>query len=521
MKRLALPLAYFLGAGAYLAGIGLTISSGWLITMASFQPPVLTLSVAIVGVRFFGVSRSVLRYSERVVSHKAIFDQLSALRSNLFEALRHRSIAFARDLNDGQLVKKIVDDVERAQEFRLRVTLPQVSAWITLLVAVLVGYWIRPITLFFTLPAALILLLVIPTLIMKTCKKYARLLESSENQYSAQLSYTSQGLLEARLYGYLWINSGELSNQSLTLESLERSLLRQTRRISLLTHVTLGASLLGSAILAHQQSLDTKIPAVQIAMMIFLPLVAFESVTAWYPNLYASGKMLLAQEEINAITLHSQEQKATSVEITHPTSITLHNASVSWGQGFMKPVSARADRGNPLLITGRSGSGKSTLALGALGLLEYQGSISIGGIQVRDIDALDRYAIGSLQNSHIFNTSLRENLKIAGSDLTDNELLESLALVELDNLLINDGLDLVIGEFGRTLSGGEAKRLSVARALLSKAPIVILDEPTEHLDSALAERIEARILDEMAERTLIVISHKGWPAITNRVEITR
>ena len=131
--------SYLLGAFAFIGGIGLTVSSGWLITMAAQHPPILTLSVAIVGVRFFGISRSAARYSERVISHKAVFDRLTALRTSLYRKIASSSIKFIQDFSSTAAVKTLVDDVERAQEYQLRVVLPRVAAVIALITGLLLA----------------------------------------------------------------------------------------------------------------------------------------------------------------------------------------------------------------------------------------------------------------------------------------------------------------------------------------------------------------------------------------------
>jgi ATP-binding cassette subfamily C protein CydC len=192
-----------------------------------------------------------------------------------------------------------------------------------------------------------------------------------------------------------------------------------------------------------------------------------------------------------------------------------------WSDGahFMEPVSFSVDAGNSLVIRGRSGSGKSTLAMALLGLLEYDGEILLNGIELRTI--ANPPIAGAIQSSHIFNTSLRENLKIAAPLADDDALVAALRMVELDTLLAHlpDGLDTVIGQFGRALSGGEAKRLSLARALLSSADVLVLDEPTEHLDRELARRIEKRILE--MDRILIVITHSGWEGASATLHLLR
>ena len=183
----------------------------------------------------------------------------------------------------------------------------------------------------------------------------------------------------------------------------------------------------------------------------------------------------------------------------------------------MAAVSCTVGPGEILVIRGKSGSGKSTLAMGFLGLLPYAGEMTIGGIEVRDISDIHHLISGSLQRGHIFNTSLRENLKIGKPDASDAELQRMCDLLELNAI----DLDSVLGELGRPISGGEAKRVGVARALLSNAPIVLLDEPTEHLDAGLGARIEERIARECIGRTLIVITHSGWLKSDRTVDIAR
>jgi ATP-binding cassette subfamily C protein CydC len=189
----------------------------------------------------------------------------------------------------------------------------------------------------------------------------------------------------------------------------------------------------------------------------------------------------------------------------------------------MLPVTFELKPGEKIRISGRSGSGKSTLAMGLVGALNYSGSITLDGVELSEIDGLEQYVVADLQRSHIFNTSIRENMRIADQNATDAEICKVLELVELDSLIeeSSEGLNSVIGEFGRHISGGEAKRLSLARVLLSKAPILILDEPTEHLDLELALRIEKRILDFASFKTVVVITHSGWHEIGRTLELSR
>jgi ATP-binding cassette subfamily C protein CydC len=189
----------------------------------------------------------------------------------------------------------------------------------------------------------------------------------------------------------------------------------------------------------------------------------------------------------------------------------------------MKPVDFSLARGEHMVIRGRSGSGKSTLAMGLLGLLEYSGSLTDGEHELREYGDLSSHIVGTVQQSHIFNTSVRENMKIASPEANDNEIINVLRIVELESLIneLPGRLDCILGQTGRVLSGGESKRLAVARALLSGAEVVILDEPTEHLDSALANRIEEKIIEYCQEKILIVVTHSGWHHIDKTLHMER
>jgi thiol reductant ABC exporter CydC subunit len=521
-SNIRMMLAMVLGSSAIIGGIGLTISSAWLITMASEQPPILVLMVSIVMVRFFGIFRSVARYAERVISHESVFRTLTSLRVALFEKLAGRNLNLVRDSGSGKYVKSIVDDVERAQEFQLRVTLPRYAALISISFALLLAFWIFPPTLLLLLPISLALLFAIPSVVSRRCLELSEQIENSENRYAQAISDASYGAVEARIYGYSHKISENLASLEERIFSEEGELLRLIRKLQAVTVLLLGSSIFGTVfiLLYHQDFAD--LPAVKISMAIFLPLVAFEGITTWFPNLFISGKLLRAQRTINEImefpTMDFPELESEIAQSeAFDGSLILSDVGVAWDKDFMSPVSTSVLPGQLLVIRGKSGSGKSTLAMGLTGLLPYSGSVHAGGVELSKISDISKVLVSSLQRTHIFNTSLRENLLIANSELADDEIKRMLALLEIDDI----PLDTTLGEFGRPLSGGEAKRLSVARALLSPARILILDEPTEHLDAALASRIEDRIRHECREKTLIVITHSGWLKSDRTVDIER
>jgi thiol reductant ABC exporter CydC subunit len=505
-------IAYFLGAFAFIGGIGLTVSSAWLITMAASHPPILTLSVAIVMVRFFGIFRSAARYTERLVSHKVVFARLTQLRVGIYSKIASSSISASRRFSSGTAVKTIVDDVERAQEYQLRIKLPHASAVISLFTGALLGLWVHPQSLQFTLPASAMLLFIIPKLIKNKSESIARDIENSENSYTELIQSSVQGLAEAAIYGYLDENLSASKTEEKKIRAKEEDLLKSVFGFSTLTNLLIAGSVVGLSWLAYSLAKTQGIPPVQVSMLIFLPLVLFEAITAWYPNLFTAGKLLKSQHSVEQLMQQTNDVQHASQFGEEIFSVSAKAVKVAWEDDFMRPVDFEIKRGELLVIRGRSGSGKSTLAMGLLSLLPYSGSLQINNQELCSFSGTGGRIVGTVQRSHIFNTSLRENMKIANQDVTDEQILAALKCVELDALLreFEFGLDTVIGDFGRVISGGEAKRLAIARILLADADVFILDEPTEHLDADLARRLEISISKWLDHKIAIVITHSGW-----------
>ena len=264
--------------------------------------------------------------------------------------------------------------------------------------------------------------------------------------------------------------------------------------------------------MAYSLSESRDLPAVQVAMMIFLPLVMFEAITAWYPNLFGSGKLLASQQAVDQLLNQENSVSAKMPLDQLVENIECRDVQVAWDQEFMQSISCTVSRGEVMVIRGNSGTGKSTFAMGLLGLLPYKGSIRVNGRELSTISNLHQIIVGTVQKSHIFNTSVRENLKIANPSATDQEIMEVLKALHLDSLIaeMDNGLDTIIGEFGRAVSGGEAKRFAIARVLLAKAQIYIFDEPTEHLNEEISQMVMEAIEQYCRSAICIVITHSDW-----------
>jgi ABC-type transport system involved in cytochrome bd biosynthesis fused ATPase/permease subunit len=507
-KNYAMPAAIAAGAFALAAGAGLTVSSAWLITVASTQPPILALGVSIVLVRFFGIFRAVARYGERVISHEAIFRKLTAIRVRLFKVVSSRL-----DSSDvARTVKTIIDDVERAQEFYLRVTLPKIAAAISLSITVLLAFWISPASLFWILPVSASFSLLIPRLTSLFLDPVTEKIEEAENAYARDISSTSHAIIEAEVFGYSSFYLDKLSHDATNLRVDEQ---RNASRISLLQFLvtfSLGVALIG---VSTHLWLSPEIVAVNVSMLIFLVLVGFEGYITWFPSLFLAGKNRRAARNVDLLL--SSEIESEKVRQIRPSEFTLQLSGFApfWREQILTPITMTLMPGEILLITGESGIGKSTLAASLFGIAPHQGLATVGGAEIKSLAS--GIVAGSLQRGHVFNTTLRENLKIGDIDASDERLNAVLRDLELDYL----ELDQHLGEFGRPLSGGEAKRLATARALISKAPILILDEPLEYLDHARALRIEKRIIAQTVGRTLIVISHSPWLQYSRKLTLAR
>jgi thiol reductant ABC exporter CydC subunit len=507
-QRTSFLLAILLGAFALAGGTGLTVSSAWMITMASEQPPIMVLGVSIVLVRFFGIFRSVARYLERVMSHEAIFRKLTSLRVKLFQSI-------SREISTHSIstsVKAIVDDVERAQEFFLRITLPAYAAALSALVTLTLAIWIDLTTFFIVFVSTLVLALLIPYLSRSLLDPASVEIEDSENEFAQRISSAAHAMVEAEVFGYGDQYRKKLVEMSEELEGQERRLLRRTWSLQMLLTLTLGIAVSGVALHSY---LAKEILPIHVSMAIFLALVGFEGYTSWFPNLFTSGKIRRASVNVASIATGSVEVALPATSTPSGFKLVCKNVSPYWSEQFLKPISFTLDEGQILLINGASGLGKSTLAGALLGLAHFDGEITVGGVVLKELE--HGTIAGTLQRGHIFNTSLRENLKIAQPCADDDELLRILHLVELEEI----SLDEILGEFGRTLSGGEAKRLAIARALLSRAQILILDEPLEHIDHERALRLQRAIVNECKGRTLIVITHAPWLQYSLKLELAR
>ena len=517
--------AALLGGISLSMAVGLLAASAWLISMASTKPPILTLQVAVVSVRFFGLGRGIFRYAERIYGHDAILRAATALQLRIYNTLLQREPVGLQAMRQGKLLQQLTADIELVQDRWIRIFIPGISAAIAAWAGVEVLFWLAPDISYVLLAIYLSTAALIISLSAGVSKKHSKVIFENELELANLISDTTRGHLESRIYGYQ-------DALRITLDKFEKDIIRGEKRLisnagastSILQTGMYGAILV--SFLMALPKLDNGLAGINLAVVTLLPLAIFDGLVALIAPLANYGKIATAQRNID--------------EVLESTSIPNTYASLEPGTVMVEAVSARGvwrykalthnlvnftvKAGESLLLHGESGVGKSSLALAISGLINYEGSIRINGLEVREIknDNLRNTLTVLLQEDHLFASSIYENLKLANPEICDADIAAALEAVELDELInaMPEKMNTHIGAFGKNFSGGELQRMRLARVFLRKTPLYILDEPLEHLDKQLAERIFQRLQMHMAGATVIVISHEKIAGIENQLLIT-
>jgi ATP-binding cassette subfamily C protein CydC len=519
LPRLLLGIA--LGALSLGSALALAGLSAWLITRAWEMPPVLDLSIAVVGVRTFAISRGVLHYCERLVAHDAALRAAGAARAQIYSRLARGPTEVATRLHSGDLVARVGADVDQLADALVRSVLPFGVAVVLALAATVTVGAISP-------PAAALLaicLLVAGIVAPWLAAKAATAQEAVARQHHSARDVAAMLALEhapeLRVAGRL---------PSIVLDSQRRqrawsaavdAAVRPAALATAMPTAAIGASVLGAAVAAIGMAGSTA--PTTLAILMLLPLSAFEATTP-----LAAAAVQLTRSRIAA--RHLLELTPTTSPMSGPpppqrltaiATATLSACAVSVAHsGARMPlasVTVELKPGARLAITGPSGSGKTTVLMTLAGLLTpRRGEVTLAGTPLRLISESElRRAVSFFaEDAHVFATSVRDNLLVARGDCPDRNLAAALQKVGLSAWLagLPDGLDTVLAAGSDALSAGQRRRLLLARAIVSPARIVLLDEPTEHLDAADAGPILRRLLDPRGgliapERTVVVATH--------------
>jgi len=523
------------GVLSAVCAVSLLAVSAWLITRAAEMPPILFLSMAVVGVRAFALGRSVFRYLERVASHDAAFGQLAELRTGIFATLLPLAPAGLAHTRRGDLLSRLVRDVDALQDLPLRVVQPLVVSGITAALSVF-GVWLL-------LPGAGLALLVclvvaglLGTLVAGAlAARSERALAPLRGALADEVLETLDNLDVLTAFGAL---DAHLESFARADATLRRASLRtalgagvQSAVVSLCAGAaTIAALLWGIPALGAGGALTGP----GFVVIVLVPLAVFE-VFAMIPLAVGAWRQVRSSAERVATVVPRDVPPEIPVDAappmrldtTKPMVLELDNVGARWPGGREPAVSGvtlRLAPGDRVHLGGASGAGKTTLANALVRFLDYTGSYRLDGIEARELpQAQVRRVVGLCeQRPWLFDDSIRQNLLFARDTATDDELETMLDRVGLQGWTTQrGGLDARVGERGALVSGGQAQRLALARALLADFPILIVDEPTANVDAEQGDRLIRDILTAAAadHRAVLLISHTPVPAdlITGRV----
>lgn len=530
-KRSAVGVS--LGVLADLCVVGLLGLSMWLIVRSGEQPPILHLTFAIVGVRAFAIGRAAFRYVERLASHDAALAQLATLRASTFESLVPRIPGVVNSRRRGDVLTAFVDDVDQLQDEPLRVRQPFIVSMVVVLLSVLVLALISPL-------AALILTLTLSVAGSLAAWLSARISASSDRELAEARADLSDALLERfsaaevlSAFGAIGLQRQRITAAEARLANAQSTRVRSAGLTAAILSLAAGvASVMVILTLGPEmQSENATISAPLFAAAVIVPAAVFEVFAQVPAALVARRAVQASASRVAQLTetplppelpqpLAFDENRRAFAEIAQADAPMLAVRDLSvWHPGAKAPavsgVSFEVRAGETLVISGESGAGKSTLALALVRMLEYVGTYRIQGVEARTMHEADiRERVGLIeQQPHLFDADLRQNLKFARENASDDLLLEVLDRVGLgDWARERGGLDSRVGERGALVSGGQAQRIALARAILADFPVVILDEPTAGVDRELADRLLADLLGALpSDRAVVLITHTELP----------
>jgi ATP-binding cassette subfamily C protein CydC len=507
-----------LGGIATTSGIALTATSGWLIVRASERPPILLLLTAIVAVRTFGMARPVFRYWERLRSHDVALADLADRRTTAYRRLIPLTPARLGRRGRADLLTGIVDDLSDVVDAQVRVTVPVLSAIIASVLAALVTTALLPL-------AGLV------TAAMATATGAVFALGWRLESHSQQTLLAARAEV-ARVTALVSGNASELQaigaggRAQTWLASAHEDLRRAAGRQShgrasasgLLLLLTAAGTVAMTAMVLPSVGATISTP---IAALLVLTPIALGEALSTLPD----AMRALARSQASAVRLRTllDQEPAVGTCGVHPldtkagmpSSISVSELTTSWGGAAppVGPMDLQVEPGTRLAITGPNGSGKSTLLAVIARALDPTG----GTYRLNDQDALAleleqaRRVFAVLDDEpHLFASTLRANLGLARPGAPDPELVEALGRAGLGQWVaeLDDGLDTVIGANGRGVSGGERARLGLARGLVSKRPVLLLDEPVAHLDHTTADAVLADLTRSTTGQSVIMVSHR-------------
>lgn len=515
-----LLLGVILAIVTLLASIGLLTLSGWFLSASAVVGAAGLYSfnymLPAAGVRGAAITRTAGRYFERLVSHDATFRVLQHLRVTTFSKLLPLSPAGLSRFRQGELLNRVVADVDTLDHLYLRVISPLVGA-LVVIVVVTVGLSVLDVPLALMLGGIMLAtLIILPPLFYRAGKPTGENLTQLRGQYRQQLTTWLQGQAELTIFGASQRYREQMENTELSWHDAQR-------RQSYLTAASQAVMLLIGAIavltmlwFAAGGVGDNTQPGALIALFVFCALAAFEALAPVTGAFQHLGQVIASAIRITQITDCPPEVQFPQTSAMAPTAVNVNLQDISFSypeqpQKALDGISLSIAAGEHVAVLGRTGCGKSTLLQLLTRAWDPQhGEVLLNGVPLTQYGETALRASISMvpQRVHLFSATLRDNLLLAAPQATDEALADVLTRTGLEKLLDDSGLNAWLGEGGRQLSGGELRRLAIARALLHDAPLVLLDEPTEGLDAATESQILELLEEVMQKKTVLMVTHR-------------
>lgn len=500
------------------AGIGLMTTSAFLISKAARHPPILDLAVAIVGVRFFGIARGVLRYTERLVSHDLTFRLLRELRVSTFRALTRLAPAGIERFRSGDVLSRIVADVDTLQHVYTRVATPPLVALAVAALAATAGALFLPAVGVVIALALLTGILLVPLLTGALGTRHGRIVGPAKAALSIGVIDIVQGAPEIAAFGREqdFLDEIELRDAELTRSVRSAAWLRGFGEAAVI--VLTGAAVIGTLVFAVEAVSTGRLDGIYLAVLVMLAMASFEAVSPLPEAFQQLGASADAARRLTSLAVQPLPvpEPADPTPGPHPGRIVLENVWLRYGadkEWVLRGVDIRLDPGRRVALVGASGAGKTSVAEVLLRFRPIdRGSFRISGTNVNQFstDAVRRVIGLAGDDAHAFNGTIRDNLLIGNPDATDDQMRDALTASGLRHWPqdLVDGWETPVGELGTAISGGERRRLSLARTLLAEFSVLILDEPTAGLDDATSRAVMADYLDATTGRTTLLITHR-------------
>jgi ATP-binding cassette subfamily C protein CydC len=514
-----IAVATLLGAGAIAADIGLMGTAAWLISRAAQHPNEQALAVAIVAVQFFGLSRGLLRYGERLVSHDAAFRLLADLRVRVYVRLERLAPAGLPGFRRGDLLARIVQDVDSLQDLVIRVLPPFGMAALVGISTVVLLWWMLPAAGMILAAALLLAATGVPWLTAHLARRREAAFARTRGDLGAAMVDLTEGAAELVAFGATGAQVETVRRCDAELSAIAAASAGTAGTGLSLTTVLAGLASWGCLVVGIPAVASGRLAPTELAVVTLVPLAAFELVVGLPVATQALERVRQAAARIFEVTDAPVPVPEPAVALALPGAPYDVEARSVWAAypaaraPALRGVDLSLPAGRRVAVVGASGAGKSTLAALLLRFLPCEaGSVTLDGVRTDRLDGDElRTVVGMVgQDAYLFDATIAENLAVGRRDVTVGECRQVLARVGLSGWLegLPRGLDTPVGRHGTRLSGGQRQRVAVARALLADFPVLVLDEPAEHLDLAAADALTADLLAVTAGRSLVLITHR-------------